>query len=49
MTVRYATSYGTATPGSDFRATTGTVTIPAGGTTGVASVPVVSDMVREAQ
>ena len=39
VTVRFSTSNGTATSGSDFRATTGSVTIPAGSTTGVASVP----------
>ncbi|MGZ4446669.1 MAG: Calx-beta domain-containing protein [Nocardioides sp.] len=48
VTVGFTTADGTAKAGSDYRATSGTVTIPAGSTTATASVPVVSDKVREA-
>jgi hypothetical protein len=47
-TVNYATSNGTAKAGSDYRATSGTVTVPAGSTTANVNVPVLSDKVREA-
>jgi hypothetical protein len=46
-TVHYATSNGTATSGSDYRAKSGTLTIPAGSTSGTLQVGVVSDKVRE--
>lgn len=46
-TVAFATSNGTAKAGSDYRATSGTVTVPAGSTTAAVTVPVVSDMVGE--
>jgi hypothetical protein len=48
VTVDYATSNGTARSGSDYRTKAGTVTIPAGSTSGVVSVVVLSDKVREA-
>ncbi|RZI89846.1 MAG: hypothetical protein EOO67_11670, partial [Microbacterium sp.] len=47
VTVQYATVNGTATAGSDYRAKSGTVTIPAGSTTGTVQVSVISDKVRE--
>ncbi len=47
VTVTYKTSDGTAKAGSDYKATTGTVTIPAGSTSGVARVKVLSDKVHE--
>jgi hypothetical protein len=47
-TVQFTTSNGTAKSGSDYRATSGTVTIPAGSTTATVSVPVLSDKVHEA-
>ena len=43
----YATAAGTATAGSDFTTTTGTLTIPAGSTTGTIDVPVLDDAVYE--
>ena len=47
VTVNYKTIDGTAKAGSDYKATTGTVTIPAGATTGIARVKVLSDKVHE--
>lgn len=47
VTVHYATSNGTATAGSDYTATSGDLTIPAGQTTGHFTVPVLSDTVVE--
>jgi hypothetical protein len=51
-TVHFSTADGTtnhpALAGSDYRAKSGTVTIPAGSTSATVSVSVVSDMVREA-
>jgi hypothetical protein len=46
--VHYATSNGSAKAGTDYRATSGTVTVPAGSTTANVTVPVLSDKVREA-
>ncbi len=46
--VDYATSNGGALAGSDYRAKSGTLTIPAGSTTGTIRVTVISDRVREA-
>lgn len=43
VTVNYATADGTATAGSDYVATAGTLTIPAGQTTGTITVPVTGD------
>jgi hypothetical protein len=48
VTVAYATADGTAAAGSDYRATSGTLTIPAGQTTGTMTVPVNGDRLREA-
>lgn len=48
VSVDYVTSDGTATAGQDYRIATGTLTIPAGQTTGVIVVKVLSDKVREA-
>jgi thiol-disulfide isomerase/thioredoxin len=48
VTVAYATANGTAGAGSDYRVTSGTLTIPAGQTTGTITVPVNGDRVREA-
>ena len=50
VTVDYATSVetgNTATSGDDFTATSGTLTVPAGDTTAVISVPTVRDLVAE--
>ncbi len=47
VSVRYATSNGTAKSGSDYTKTSGLLTIPAGATTGTLSVRVLSDKVRE--
>jgi hypothetical protein len=47
VAVDYATVAGTATAGQDFTATSGTLTIPAGATTGSIAVKVASDKVRE--
>ena len=47
VTVSYATGDGTATAGSDYTATSGTLTIPAGQTTGTITVAVVGDTVME--
>jgi MFS family permease len=46
-TVMFATSNGTATAGSDYVATTGTLTIPAGRTNGVIAVRVKGDEAKE--
>jgi hypothetical protein len=47
--VSYATQSGTATAGTDFTATTGTLTWPAGdGSTRVISVPIIDDTIAEA-
>ena len=43
VTVDYATSNGTATAGADYTATSGTLTISAGSTTGTFNVPVLAD------
>jgi hypothetical protein len=45
--VGYSTHDGTAEAGSDYEATEGTLTIPAGETSGVITVDVLSDKVRE--
>ncbi|WP_354697406.1 hypothetical protein DSM112329_03032 [Paraconexibacter sp. AEG42_29] len=47
VTVAYATSDGTAIAGTDYTATTGTLTIPAGTTTGTVTVPVTADAIDE--
>jgi hypothetical protein len=47
VTVQYATADGTATAGSDYQAQSGTLTIPAGQTTGTITVPVVGDRLPE--
>jgi hypothetical protein len=47
VSVRYATSNGTAKSGSDYTAKSGLLDIPAGATTGTISVRVLSDKVRE--
>lgn len=47
-TVNYTTVSGTAAAGSDFTATSGTLTFPAGTTTQNITVPVLSDTVNEA-
>ncbi|HEU5132333.1 MAG TPA: Calx-beta domain-containing protein, partial [Pyrinomonadaceae bacterium] len=43
MTVNYATSNGTATAGSDYVASSGTVTIPAGSTSATINIPINGD------
>ena len=48
MTVDYATSNGTATAGSDYTATSGTLTISAGDTTGTIGITVLADALDEA-
>ncbi len=48
VTVDYATADGTATAGSDYTASTGTLTIPAGALFATIEVPVVRDAVVEA-
>jgi probable HAF family extracellular repeat protein len=48
VTVAYATANGTATAGRDYQATSGTLTIPAGQTTGTITVPVNGDRLPEA-
>lgn len=48
VTVRYATSTGTAASPGDFTSRTGVVTIPAGATSATVSVPVVGDTTVEA-
>jgi Calx-beta domain-containing protein/VCBS repeat protein len=47
VTVQYATANGTATAGSDYQAVIGTLTIPAGQTTGTITVPVNGDRLGE--
>jgi ELWxxDGT repeat protein len=47
VTVQYATANGTATAGSDYQARSGTLTIPAGQTTGTITVPVIGDRLPE--
>ena len=47
VTVTYATANGTATAGSDYTATSGTLTIPAGSTTGTITVAVGGDTLAE--
>jgi hypothetical protein len=47
LTVNYATANGTATAGSDYQATSGTLTIPAGQTSGIITVQVNGDNVSE--
>ena len=47
VTVTYATAAGTATAGSDFTTTNGTLTIPAGSTSATISVPIVGDVLNE--
>jgi hypothetical protein len=48
ITVAYATADGTATAGSDYQAASGTLTIPAGQTTGTITVLVNGDRIGEA-
>ncbi len=48
VTVAYATADGTATAGSDYTAASGTLTIPAGSTSGTIDVPIIDDSVVEA-
>jgi N,N-dimethylformamidase beta subunit-like, C-terminal/Domain of unknown function (DUF4082)/Bacterial Ig-like domain/Calx-beta domain/Bacterial Ig domain/Purple acid Phosphatase, N-terminal domain len=48
VTVSYQTADGTATAGSDYVATSGTLTIPAGTTTQTITVPVLGDTLDEA-
>ena len=48
VTVAYATTGGTATSGVDYTATSGTLTIAAGQTTGTITVPVIGDTIYEA-
>jgi hypothetical protein len=47
VTVNYATADGSATAGSDYQAASGTLTIPAGQTTGTITVPVMGDRLPE--
>jgi len=47
VTVQYATATGTATAGSDYQARSGTLTIPAGQTTGTITVPIIGDRLPE--
>ena len=47
-TLKFATEDGSATAGEDYEATSGTVTIPAGDTEGMVSVPTLDDDVEEA-
>ncbi len=48
VTVAYSTANGTATAGSDYQARTGTLTIPAGQTTGTITILVTGDRLAEA-
>lgn len=48
VTVKYATSNGTATAGTDYVATTGTLSIPTGQLSGIVKVPVNGDTLDEA-
>ena len=47
VTVNYSTSDGTALAGSDYTATSGTLTIAAGSTTGTITIPVTKDDTAE--
>jgi hypothetical protein len=47
ITVDYATANGTATAGSDYVASSGTVTIPAGATSATITVPIIGDTTVE--
>ena len=47
MSFDYATSDGTATAGSDYTATSGTLTIPVNSTSGQIVVPTVADVIDE--
>src|SRR5205085_2498911 len=47
VSVQFATASGTATAGSDYQSTSGTLTIPANSLTGTISVPVIGDTVIE--
>jgi len=47
VTVDFATADGTATTGADYTATSGTLTIPAGQTSGAITVPITDDAVAE--
>jgi hypothetical protein len=47
VTVQYATSNGSAVAGSDYTATSGTVTFPAGSTSQTLNVPVIGDTLDE--
>ena len=47
VTVEYATSNGTATAGVDYTETSGTLTIAAGSTSGIISIPVLADTLDE--
>jgi hypothetical protein len=47
VTVQYATANGTATAGSDYQARNGTLSIPAGQTSGTITVPVIGDRLGE--
>jgi hypothetical protein len=47
VTVQFSTADGTATAGSDYQARSGTLTIPAGQTTGTITVPVLGDRLPE--
>ncbi len=49
VSVRYATSEGTATEGADYEGTTGTLTFPAGTTEQSFQVPILDDEVDEAE
>src|SRR5262245_44305523 len=48
VTVNYATANGSATAGNDYQATSGTLTIPAGQTSGTITVQVIGDRLGEA-
>src|SRR5262249_40424057 len=47
VTVQYTTANSTAIAGSDYQAASGTLTIPAGQTTGTITVPVIGDRLGE--
>jgi hypothetical protein len=47
VTVQYTTANGTATAGSDYTATSGTLTIPASSLTGTISVPIIGNTIVE--
>jgi ELWxxDGT repeat protein len=46
-TVDFATADGTATAGTDYQAQSGTLTIPAGATSGTVVVPIIGDLIDE--